>query len=59
MVPDSPFLTAAPKSSMNGACISRGIVLQPFKYEAQIALFKDPVRTAQTALFKDPVRTAQ
>jgi hypothetical protein len=29
------------------------------KYEAQTALFKDPVRSAQTALFKDPVRTAQ
>ena len=23
------------------------IVVQPFKYEAQTALFKDPVRTAQ------------
>ena len=32
---------------------------KPFKYEAQAALFKDPVRTAQTALFKDLVRTAQ
>ena len=40
----------------------------PFKYEAQTAFFKDPVRSsvaalpfkgeAQTALFKDPVRTA-
>ena len=44
------------------------LVVYPFKYEAQTALFKDPVRSsvaaqplkykAQTALFKDPVRSS-